>query len=355
MQPFLKIAVLAGFLATQAIVPHQQPKPPIQLYVSAMERGVQAFPLPLQSSARGTVALSVRSSAAGMAFDRSGDLYVADTSATALERFHWTCRPRPHVASQPHNNSQPHFMCSWVAIAVVATQKPAEDVAVDGQGTAYVSESTNDAVEVFRAPLTTRSRAAFKLTFPDDDTPNGVTFDASGNLYVAETKRILEYMAPIGPGSQPRTLLTMDTGKKPDEADGPLSRGFASGIAVAGPAVFVSQGVPKSQGGVAVFLYLPPFTAKSVPAATFQFPDGGVTPETMTLDASGTLYVAVQYGSGSGLGGVYEFRPPFVGMKSPSAFVPIDAEGATGVACWPMPSSIPGATVPSTIRRVAHF
>lgn len=348
MQPLLKIAVLAGFLATRAIVPPQQPKPPIQLYVSAMERGVQAFPLPLQSSARGAVALNVEGSAAGMAFDRFGDLYVADTTVNVLERFHWTCRPRPHVGSQPH------FFCSWVRVAVVATQKPAEDVAVDGQGTVYVSESINNAVEVFPASLTTRSRAAFKLPFPEDDTPNGVTFDASGNLYVAATKRILEYMAPIGPGSQPRTLLTLDTGKKPGEGNVPLGRGFASGIAVASPGLFVSQGIRKSQGGVAVFLYSPPFTALSLPAATFQFPNGGVTPETMTLDASGTLYVAVQYGSGSGLGGVYEFRPPFTGMKSPSAFVPIDDEGATGVAIWPRPSSTPSATVASAVARAAH-
>ena len=365
MHSLLKFPLFAGVLATQAIVPNQQPKPPAGLYVSALERGVQAFPLPLQPSAHGPVVLQVRNGAAGMGFDRSGDLYVADTSAAAFERFHWKCRPQPHVGAKPDP------ICGWTAIAVVATEKPAEDVAVDGQGTAYVSESTNDAVEVFRAPVSTGSHAAFKLAFPDDDTPNGVALDGSGNLYVAETKRILEYMAPIGPGSQPRTLLTLNTGKKPDEANGPLSRGFASGIAVAGPAIFVSQGIPKSQGGVAVFLYLPPFIAKSLPAATFQFPDEGVTPETMTLDASGTLYVAVQYGSGSGLGGVYEFRPPFVGLKSPSAFVPIDSEGATGVAIpggaermpivlgtplrlplYPLPTPLPVLPPPNTLPNL---
>ncbi len=249
-----------------------------------------------------------------MAIDSHNNLFVADTHGDEVDEFHWTCPP--------------HRGCAWIESGSVATEKPAEDVAVDARGDVFVSESTNEAIQVFRAPLRAGSRALYKITFPDTDTPNGVAVDATGDLYVAETERILEYHAPVGAGSMPMVLMTNHTGASNDNPNGPYARGFAPSIAVLGDAIFIGMN-PLPQDPGEIQMLMPPYIH---PVAHLMLPAVGSDVQYLALDAMGTLYVATQYGSGTGKGGVYAFHAPFIGTLSPFAFVPTDDEGATGVA-----------------------
>ncbi|MHB8461831.1 MAG: NHL repeat-containing protein [Vulcanimicrobiaceae bacterium] len=318
MRSVLRFVVPVTLAITLAAVPHHRPSqlprlPFPTLFVSSMLRGIQGFALPLHSGEQGPTVLSVRSSASGMAIDAHNNLFVADAHGNEVDEFHWAC---------------PHHRCAWIESGSVATEKPAEDVAVDARGNVYVSESTNDAIQVFRAPLKARRQTLFKLAFPDTDTPNGVAVDASGNLYVAETERILEFHAPISAGSIPMVLMTNHTGASSGSPNGPYARGFAPSIAVLGNAIFIGMNpLPQDPGEIQVLM--PPYIR---PIAHLMLPAVGSDAQYLALDATGTLYVATQYGSETGKGGVYAFHAPFVGTLSPFAFVPTDDEGATGVA-----------------------
>ena len=313
------VAAAVGLVVTLAIVPHHRPSrlprlPAPTLFVSSMLRGIQGFALPLHSGEHAPTALNVRSSASGMAIDSHNNLFVADTHGDEVDEFHWSCPP--------------HRGCAWVETGSVATEKPAEDVAVDVRGNVFVSESTNEAIQVFRAPLRAGSRALYKITFPDTDTPNGVAVDGAGDLFVAETERILEYHAPVGPGAIPMVLMTNHTGASSDNPDGPYARGFAPSIAVLGDAIFIGMN-PRPQDPGEIQMLMPPYIH---PLAHLMLPAVGSDVQYLALDAMGTLYVATQYGSETGKGGVYAFHAPFLGTLSPFAFVPTDDEGATGVA-----------------------
>lgn len=315
MQLFIRFAVLVGLTVALGASPtppqiHYPKIPPPMVFVSSMLPGIQGFSTPLHSGELGPVAISVTSSASGMAIDHLLDLFVADTHADQIDEFHWTCPV--------------HGSCQWLEIGSAATQKPAEDVAVDGNGNVYASEATNDAIEVFHAPLRAGSVAVATMTFPNTDTPNGITTDAIGNLYVAETERILKFSAPVTSASVPIVLMSNLTGGN----NGPYARGFAPSIAVFGDALFIGMNpLPQDHGEIQMLM--PPYLHAS---AHLILPAVGSDVQYLSFDTMGTLYVAAQYGSGTGKGGVYAFHQPFGGILFPFAFVPTDDEGATGVA-----------------------
>ena len=98
-------------------------------------------------------------------------------------------------------------------------------VAIDSSGNLWVADSSNSRVLEFKAPLTTGESASVVLGQPSLTTvgeclgtgnlnetcdPEGLAFDSSGNLWVADASRnnwVLEYKAPFSNGEVASLLL----------------------------------------------------------------------------------------------------------------------------------------------------
>jgi len=113
----------------------------------------------------------------GIATDRSGAVYVADTDNNRIQVFSATGR----------------FLRKWGATGSGPGQfLSAQDVAVDAQGGVWVADYRNDRVQRFN------SGGAFQQEIASSQ-PTGVAVDADGNLYVQELSgRVTRYEKASG-------------------------------------------------------------------------------------------------------------------------------------------------------------
>ena len=108
---------------------------------------------------------------------------------------------------------QPDFVSNAGATTAIGMAHP-DGTAVDHAGNLYVSDSSNQRVLMFKPPFTNGMAANLVIGQPDFvtgtpnltqnglDGPNGLAFDGSGNLWVADiaNSRILEYVPPFATG-----------------------------------------------------------------------------------------------------------------------------------------------------------
>ncbi len=100
----------------------------------------------------------------GIATDRSGTVFVADTDNNRIQVF----------------SASGGFLRKWGTTGSAEGQfLSAQDVAVDAQGGVWVADYRNARVQKFS------SGGAFQQSIPSDQ-PTGVAVDAAGNLYVLE-------------------------------------------------------------------------------------------------------------------------------------------------------------------------
>lgn len=304
------IGLLALVLSAHAAArvppkPAQAPPKPQWLYVSDSTKTIRIYKLPLSGAPSVVAVLSAPGNGPGygMAVDRAGRVYVAEANADLIGIF------------APNKKTG-----RMVELASIQTARPAYDVAVDAAGNLYAAEPSGNAIEVFHAPVKSSSRAAYSIT-AGIESPYGLAFGPKGMLFVCNDRSVTQYNPPFRASTQSAGTIAVAEQSKPD---------FGQGIAID------THGGAFFGYGTIVEVAKPPY-----PEALFNVYDLALPPHAtvmyLTLDHSGDLYVAAQFGSGNARNGVYVFNAPLKSGESNAyaGFIPLDQ--ATGVAVVPRP------------------
>ncbi|MHB1550529.1 MAG: hypothetical protein ACYCX6_04960, partial [Vulcanimicrobiaceae bacterium] len=210
----------------------------------------------------------------GLAFDSSGDLFVANRGNSTVTEY-----------APPYTGAPTTTISNSV-------NAPA-GLAFDSSGNLFVANNGNNTVTEYALPDT--NNAAPKMTISNVTTPSGLAFDSSGDLFVANygNAKVTEYAPPYT--GTPTTV-------------------FLSGLNHANCLAFDSSDhlfVSDDWGNVKE--YAPPFSNTSAPIATISNSVG--TPQGLTFDSSGNLFVA-NWGNA-----VTEYAPPFSNTSAPIATI----------------------------------
>jgi hypothetical protein len=172
-------------------------------------------------------------------------------------------------------------------------------VAVDQSGALYVADAESGTISVYAPPLLSATAPAFQITGVNQ--PAQLAFN-NGSLYVAAcgSNQILRYDPPFSATSTPALTVAL-----PGAAQCPHGIAFdANGN------LFVA-----ARNVNAVYMFAPPFTSSSQPSFSIV---GAFTmlaaPETVAFDNVGRLFVA----NGSPTSGVLVFLPPFSANSLPA-------------------------------------
>ena len=203
---------------------------------------------------------------AGVAVDKAGNLFVSERSNNRILEF---VPPFSNGMNASMVIGQPSFVSSVAATTQSNLSFPA-GIALDRAGNLFVADSSNNRVLEFEAPFLAGMKASVvigQLTFTTRtaavtasglSTPLGVALDAAGNLFVADARnnRVLEFKPPFVNGKAAavvigQTAFTTNTG-------GTTATGlvFPAGIAFDGGGnLYVSDGDNNR-----VLQFEPPFT-----------------------------------------------------------------------------------------------
>ena len=149
----------------------------------------------------------------GIAFDPSGNLWVSDSENSSIVEFQapFTTGEKSSVVLGEYSDGQPN---------ATNLDEPF-GIAFDSSGNLWVADSNDNRIVEYKAPLTSDEGASLvlgqtSLTSATDNVaqanmsgPEDIAFDRSGNLWVADTEnsRILEFFAPFSDGERASEVI----------------------------------------------------------------------------------------------------------------------------------------------------
>jgi len=144
-----------------------------------------------------------------LTFDSSGNMWVADSASNRVVRFSPPFRSAMNATTAI---GQPDLLTSNYSVTQSSFDDPVS-VAFDSAGNMWVADYINSRVLEFQPPFSTGMQASIVIghsTFTDSsyaytgktglDGPTGIAFDSSGNLWVSDLARIMEFSPPFSNG-----------------------------------------------------------------------------------------------------------------------------------------------------------
>ena len=259
----------------------------------------------------------------GLAFDQSGNLWVADSQNNRVLEF------RPPFSNDMNAAvviGQTNLQRTDAATAANRMNNPMY-VTFDASSNLWVSDSSNNRLLEFQPPFFTGMNSSlvigqekFTTAFENNTTQNSlsnpgqVAFDSSGNLWVPDggNGRILEYQPPFTTGMNASLVLGEPdfTHRYCDPHSLGIQTRCSNHSSLTGPTevAFDQKGnlwAPEawsSTFGISVFK--PPFSDGMHPSFRFD----SVYAQNLAFDSDGDLWIACWF-----CGHVAEFKPPFGG------------------------------------------
>jgi sugar lactone lactonase YvrE len=261
----------------------------------------------------------------GLAFDPSGNLWVADSENNRVLSF---SAPFSDNMSASIVIGQSSFEATQPGVGAGEMRYP-ENVAFDNGANLWVSDVQNSRVLEFRPPFRSGmnasivigqwnfSAAFFNTTQNGLSGPGQIAFDALGNLWVADegNSRVLEFRPPFNAGMNASLVigephLTHRYCEPPQLSfNGVCSNHstlkYPSEIAFDPAGDLWVVEAPTTTGRLLEFK--PPFKSGMNASLVLEqvFADG------ITFDSTGNLWLSCGYCYGGGGGSVVEYRPPF--------------------------------------------
>jgi sugar lactone lactonase YvrE len=188
-------------------------------------------------------------------FDSHGNLWVVDSSDGRVLEF---AAPLTSDEKASVVLGEPNFSTSYLGYSLSTNGTVLFDpqaIAFDSSGNLWVSDTGEARILEFTAPFTSGENATLALGVPDLktagdtnnpasqtnlNTPDGLTFDSSGNLWVADAGyyRVEEFKAPFSTGESASLVLGQDnfTAKNfPNEPNCPPQCGTPTKSTLDGP------------------------------------------------------------------------------------------------------------------------
>ncbi|SHO44739.1 putative NHL repeat protein [Nitrosotalea sinensis] len=153
----------------------------------------------------------------GLAFDSSGNLWVADFYNSRVLEYK---KPFSNGEAASLVIGQPNFTTNTSALTATGLHFPSS-LKFDSSGNLWVVDEYNDRVLEYTAPFSNGEAATTVIGQPNFTTNNCVTtatelcvpydlaFDSSGNLWVTDqdNKRVIEYTTPLSTGEAATTVI----------------------------------------------------------------------------------------------------------------------------------------------------
>ena len=173
------------------------PRPPTlyHAYVSTLNATIQRYDVPMYQTSAPSATVSL-SSPGLMAEDQTGTLYVVQSSNNV-------------VAVAASIGFGPTQFTLRVPTGTGHTEAPsAAAVAIDRAGNLYVSNPSDPAIDVYSAPVTSSSTVAYRFS-TGGDIPGALCFDPTGDLFVADGPRIIMIPQPYMTSPRTSFALTL--------------------------------------------------------------------------------------------------------------------------------------------------